>query len=88
MHSSKCDRLGRCVGAIDFARRVHHDDNDFPHKALHLVYFFMLLARNPKSQSEGIVMLFILANNTSLQLPYFRKFATIIDEAMPVRVHS
>ena len=82
------DNYGRCVGAMNFARRTHNDDNDFAHKALHFLYYFMLVARNPKSQAEGYVMIFILSNNTSLQLPHFRKFAKIIHEALPVKVYS
>ena len=85
------DAEGRTVFCLESERRRFIDsarECDIPKRMRLIFYSLSLLATNPKSQSEGAVMLFVVSGKSATRFPNAELVVRLIVEAMPMRVHS
>jgi hypothetical protein len=86
-----CDRRGRDVYCIDLSRRRKAFGTASSALAVRARFVFYLSAQafsNPKSQTEGIVILVPLTEKSSLAHPNSKNFADLYRHVLPIRVHS
>lgn len=84
-----CDKQGRDVFMIDGTRRPKGVGKpmDLETRARFLFFMLSLSFANPKTQTEGIVLILYVSEKATLSIPNWKVIRDLVQQALPFKAH-